>query len=62
MTRPLFLLAALALLLAVPFPAAAGAKEEAKAQDAARGDDDSLAAAAPTSFRMSPTASPDVPA
>ena len=36
MTRPLFLLAALALLLAVPFPAAAGAKEEAKAQDAAR--------------------------
>ena len=36
MTRPMFLLAALVLLLAVPFPAAAGAKEEAKAQDAAR--------------------------
>ena len=36
MTRPFDLLAALALLLAVPFPAAAGAKEEAKAQDAAR--------------------------
>ena len=36
MTRPFALLAALALLLAVPFPAAAGAKEEAKAQDAAR--------------------------
>ena len=36
MTRPFALLAALALLLAVPATALAGAKEEAKAQDAAR--------------------------
>ena len=36
MTRPFALLAALALLLAVPATALAGAKEEAKAADAAR--------------------------
>ena len=36
MTRPFALLAVLALLLAVPAPASAGAREEAKAADAAR--------------------------